>query len=327
MAVLHVIEQGSRISLSAGRVRVSVDGVEVRDVPARKVSTVVVNGNVRVTTPALVFFCRSGVKVIFCSMGGDVHGVAGGLQCAPATRVEAQLSAAKDLIGLSIGREMIAAKLVNSTVMLQRLQRQGEDTGREMEVLGQLSRRLDLLDSIGAFRGVEGAAASAYFRALRTALRAFGFLGRSTRPPRDPVNAALSYGYGFLHSRVLLAVQVAGLHPEVGVVHAMTRRNHALVFDIMDEFRVVAVDTVVISAFRQGRLLAGAHFKDHGGGVHLSDEGKRALIPLLEERLTAEFVNQFGRSAKLTDVIQTSASLFAAAIEGRRDYIAFRLRR
>lgn len=326
MAVLHVIEQGARVGLSQGRVTISIDDREVNSVPARKVSLVVVAGNVRFSTPALTFFMRNGVSVHFCSVHGQLHGLAGSLEVAPATRIAAQLAACESAEGLGIAKEMLGAKLHNTAMVLRRMSGAGYEVEEERVTVDVMINRLEHVRSRDECRGIEGSAAAAYFRALRTQLGTFGFLGRSMRPPLDPVNATLSYGYSLLGGRVTLAVYAAGLHPEVGLLHAMTRRNHALVFDVMEEFRIPAVDLVVASAFLDGRLNPVAHFEDQNGGIYLNDEGKRTVIPLFERRYDAEFVDQTGRKNKLDDIVRTAARRVAAAVEGRREYTGFRMK-
>jgi CRISP-associated protein Cas1 len=107
-------------------------------------------------------------------------------------------------------------------------------------------------------------------------------MGRRTRrPPRDPVNAALSYGYALLLGRALVAVRLAGLHPEVGFLHAEGRRNPALALDLMEEFRSARGGRRWSSPPSAGATSPRPTPRAREGGVYLNEEGRRRLIELL----------------------------------------------
>ncbi len=173
-------------------------------------------------------------------------------------------------------------------------------------------------------RGAEGLGSRAYFAGLAHLLGTHGFSGRSRRPPKDPVNAALSYGYAVLLGRSLLALRLCGLHPEVGFLHAEGRRSPALALDLMEEFRIPVVDQVVLTAFRRGQLTP-AHTEPRQGGVYLNEEGKKRLITLLEARFAEEATHPLGFRKAYGELLELQAHRLKAAILGRSAYTPFYL--
>lgn len=271
---LHLARQGATLRLRQGRLLLEAEGETLATFPARQVRRVAVWGNVRLSTPALTFLLRQGVPITFFSQEGFLYGVAGAFPDPHPDHLRAQFAAPP----LPLARAFVEGKLRSALALLERHGLSEAEEVRRALALAKEAKNLDQL------RGTEGGGSRAYFAGLARLLAPYGFGGRNRRPPQDPVNAALSYGYAVLLGRVLLAVRLAGLHPEVGFLHAEGRRNPSLALDLMEEFRVPVVDAVVLSAFRRGGLTP-HHAEVRAGGVYLNEEGKRVFLALLEARL------------------------------------------
>lgn len=318
---LHLTEQSSTLRLSQGRLRLELDEQMVAEVPARKVRAVVLWGNVRLTTPALAFLLRQGVPVLYATLEGQLYGQATALQGLAPEVLRVQLQAQQAPIAFAQG--FLQGKLRSGWVLLERLSRQAP-TGPQAQELQAALETLPQTPSLEALRGVEGNAARAYFTGLQAVLSPYGFTGRNRRPPTDPVNAALSYGYMVLLGRTLMALHLAGLHPELGLLHTEGRRAPALAFDLMEEFRVPVVDAVVIGAFLRGQL-SQQHSEARNGGVYLNDTGRKVLLRLLEERFHQEAQHPKGFRKPYQELIETQAARLKAAILGREPYTPFYL--
>ena len=160
-----------------------------------------------------------------------------------------------------------------------------------VDAIGRIRDEVSLVDALderapGAcadtvrFRlmGLEGEGASAYFGALRSLLPSWaGFDGRNRRPPRDPFNACLSYGYAVLEGAILTGIGAAGLEPFAGFLHADRSGKPSLVLDLIEEFRQPVVDRVALRLFRR-RQLQESHFDKQPGRVLFTEEGKRVLV-------------------------------------------------
>ncbi len=133
--------------------------------------------------------------------------------------------------------------------------------------------------------GLEGEGASVYFGAIRTLLPSWaGFDGRNRRPPRDPFNACLSYGYAVLEGAILTGIGAAGLEPFAGFLHSDRSGKPSLVLDLIEEFRQPVVDRVALRLFRR-RQLQDVHFDKQPGRVLFTEEGKRVLVGALYQEI------------------------------------------
>ncbi len=311
---LHLTHQGATLRLKAGRLLLEKDGTTLADFPARQVRQVALWGHVRLSTPALTFLLRQGVPVFYLSQEGLLYGVAAAFADPDPAHLRAQLSAPP----LPLARAFVTGKLRSAHALLSRYGL-AQAVAVE-EALAQVERA----QTLEALRGVEGLGSRAYFAGLTELLGLHGFSGRTRRPPKDPVNAAFSYGYALLLGRALLALRLAGLHPEVGFLHAEGRRNPALALDLMEEFRVPVVDQVVLAAFRRGQLTP-AHAEPRQGGVYLNEEGKKRLIALLETRLAEEATHPLGFRKAYGELIELQAHRLKAALLGRKEYTPFYL--
>ncbi|GLV48959.1 CRISPR-associated endonuclease Cas1 1 [Thermus sp. LT1-2-5] len=301
--------------LRQGRLVLEEGGEKVLDFPARKVRQVAVWGNVRLSTPALVFLLRQGVPVFFFSLEGFLHGVAGAFAEPNPEHLRAQFAAS----ALPLARAFVLGKLRSARALLER---------HNLAEAGEVARALDLAEGAStreALWGAEGLGSRAYFKGLERLLSPYGLRGRTRRPPQDPVNAALSYGYALLLGRAQVALRLAGLHPEVGYLHAEGRRSPALALDLMEEFRVPVVDQVVLSGFRRGKLTP-AHGEARDGGVYLNEEGRRVLLGLLEERFAQEATHPLGFRKPYAELIEVQAQRLKAAVLGRGKYSPFHLK-
>lgn len=129
-------------------------------------------------------------------------------------------------------------------------------------------------------RGLEGSAASVYFRSLGGLLEGdgFGFTVRSRRPPLTPFDALCGFGYGVLWNALLLRVELRGLDPYHGVLHVGSARHAALVSDLIEPLRTFLVDPFHGQMIRAGQLSPTEHFQPHAGGVYLNDTGRRLWL-------------------------------------------------
>ncbi len=166
---------------------------------------------------------------------------------------------------------------------------------------------------------MEGAGSAAYFRCFGKLLsdsRQWPFPGRVKRPPTDPVNSLLSFGYALLANKVASAVQLVGFDHFVGYLHSSFYGRPALALDIMEEFRPVIVDSVVVTLLNN-RMVTPDDFVIEVGAYRLKDERRKVFFTKLEERLNEE-VNHpiFGYKATYRRCIELQARLLAKCVTG-----------
>lgn len=160
-------------------------------------------------------------------------------------------------------------------------------------------------------------------------LRAPGieFEGRSRRPARDPVSAALNYTYSLLLADCIRAARACGLDPHLGFLHSSNRNKPALALDLMEEFRAPVADSTVIRAFNNGELTP-TDFRSTLGTCTLTERGRKNLIAAHERRVRTEFTHPtFGYPVSWRRAMEVQARLVLGVLDGTQDqYIGVRVR-
>lgn len=288
---VYAAAQGSRIRVAAGRLVVedSADAV-LLDVPQGHVGRLVCFGSVGLSAGARSWAMAGDVDVVFASRRGSYQGSllpAGAMR--RAERLRAQVASRGTPGALTLSRAIVEAKVRKQIVLLQHFGRR-EHAEPVREAVAAMERCLLLLPDCGTASeamGVEGAAAAAYFPALGALLpEGLAFTHRTRQPPLDLANSALSFLYTVLLGECVTALVSAGLEPVLGVLHADDEGRPSLALDLVEEFRPLVVDQVVVEAERQRRLLP-----EHGrsdpdrAGVLLTQAGKEALLTAYELRM------------------------------------------
>ena len=146
---------------------------------------------------------------------------------------------------------------------------------------------LDDATSIDEAMGLEGAAAKEYFAAYGSLLPdELAFTKRSRRPPLDLANASLSFLYTVLLGECVTALRAAGLEPGLGVLHSPQGKRPSLALDLLEEFRPLVADQVVLNAARRNRLTSKhARKNPEGQGILLTKKGREEILKAYEERM------------------------------------------
>ena len=301
---LYLVEQGSRLTKRGRRLNVVQDDAVVAQVALVQVSQVIVFGNISITTPALQLLLREGIEVVLLSRTGRFYGRLIGEQNGNGALRVAQLQRSQEPdFALRTARRFVTGKLHNLRVILQRYARRAASTPSHWEAatltqavdgVGAMLRRVDACQTINSLSGVEGRGTAAYFRVWKELLKPpWRFERRIRRPPPDPVNVLLSFGYTLLTQNVWGAVLTAGLDPYVGFLHQLNYNRPSLPLDLVEEFRPVIVDSVVLRCLNNG-ILTPDHFapgEDSERPLVLTDAGIRLFIREMETRFDQEFKN------------------------------------
>jgi CRISP-associated protein Cas1 len=222
---------------------------------------------------------------------------------------------------LILAQGFVAGKLANLRVTLLRAARntEGLDVGAEVEAIRRAERRAERAENLDALRGHEGEGSAAYFSAFARLLKAdgFSFSKRVRRPPTDPVNALLSFGYALLANDVHAAVQTLGFDPYCGYLHADRYGRPSLALDLMEEFRPVVVDAVVLACLNK-RIIQLDDFAVSLGEVHsLTPEGRKKFLLQYEERKGTEIQHPiFEYKATYQRCFELQARILAKYIQG-----------
>jgi CRISPR-associated protein Cas1 len=236
---------------------------------------------------------------------------------------------------LDLARRIVAGKLKNQRQVLMRGAReakQAEDQSalvRAAQDLAASLRALPTADSLDVVRGVEGEAARTYFAALNLIVRAdlrevFSMDGRSRRPPRDRMNALLSFIYSMWMNDCRSACEATGLDPQVGFLHAVRPGRAALALDLMEEFRSFG-DRLALTLVNRAQLGPADFMLREGGAVTLEGDARKALVVAYQERKQEEIVHPLLAEAVPLGVVPlVQARLLARHLRSETDaYVSF----
>jgi CRISPR-associated protein Cas1 len=291
MRSLYVSQQGCTVSLAQEQLIVSAQGATITAVPLPLLEQVLIFGQSQITTQAIRACLHHDIPIVYLSRLGYCYGRVLALQRGYRALARAQ-QALTDSERLQVARAIVRAKLANGRTLLLRQQRHHDlDLTLAIQTLAYLATQVSAATSIPQLMGYEGAAAGSYFEALGRCFRSadFAFVARSRRPPRNPINALLSFGYMVVWNHLLTLIELQDLDPYAGCLHTGSDRHAALASDLIEEFRAPLVDSLVLQLIN-GRLITPTDFDYRDGGCFLGTTGRqqflRSLLQRMEERLT-----------------------------------------
>lgn len=329
---LYVTEQGVRLGKSGSRVEIKRKGELLESVRLLDVSQINVFGNVQVSSQLLRECFAREIPVSWFSYGGWFAGMASGL---PSKHVELRRRqvALAHQGGLEIARRMVEGKIRNSRTLLRRNARATVDD--LLESLRNLAGKAREAETISSLLGIEGAAARLYFSGFLAMLRQgeqmpglpFSFEGRNRRPPRDPINALLSYVYGLLVKDLTAMTHIVGFDPYLGLFHRPRFGRPALALDVAEEFRPLVAESVVVNLINNGEVRP-SDFVVRAGGVMLTADGRRTVLRAYERRLDVEVRHPtFGYRLSYRRVLDVQVRMLGAHVLGETpEYVPFMTR-
>lgn len=283
---LHITSRGSALRAKGTQFVVTDGRTRTLRHAARRTRMIVCNDRVLISSAAISLAARTGVEIAIVDRMNSVSAFLSAATARHAVRTAQDRALANHQRTLAIARAIVIGKIRNCEVLLSRTKaRRLIVAPAVLEQLAHLRSRAGQMQSVPRLLGVEGSAARAYFGGLSAI---FGpdwqFHAGNRRPPRDPVNAMLSYGYTVLAAEARRAVELAGFDPTRGFLHGPHRERPSLALDLMEEFRALIVDTTVLRLVgtRAVQLLG---FTSGPAGCRMDLATRRALVTELERRL------------------------------------------
>ncbi len=335
---LYVTTRDARLMLSnAGVVIRKPNGEKVR-VAGQSVESIVCLGNTVITTPMVRWCGENNIGIVFLSETGAFCGrVFGSTQGNVMLRLEQYRNLIEDNeIRKSICKNILMAKLNNSRVMLQRALRDAEPLHRDRLAdaiirIRKVEKLVPDIEDLDAQRGWEGTAANIYFSVFNDMIKSkepeMEFHGRNRRPPKDCVNAMLSFLYTLLAHDAQNALETVGLDPECGYFHSLRSGKPGLALDLMEEYRAMLCDRVVLTLINRKQVTA-KDFEKTKSAVLMTDQ-TRALVLKTWHDKKKEMIQHpvFGENIPLGLLIYGQAQLLARAIRGQeKEYKPFLLK-
>ncbi len=331
---LYVHTAGTRVGKSAEEFVVEPREGSRQTARMGQTSQVSLYGSIQMSAQAIQAALGYGIPICYFSAGGWFYGMTTGAFHKNVELRQLQYRTADDPErSVALARIFVAAKIRNCRTLLRR---NAEDLPQHvLQALRDLATNAEACPVAASLLGIEGAAARMYFEHLPKMLRRtgddgaveFDFEGRNRRPPRDPVNALLSLAYSLLAKDLTITLQAVGFDPFLGFYHRPRYGRPALALDLMEEFRPLVADSVVINAINTGVVQRG-DFISRAGSVTLSEAG-RGRFMLAYERRMDELVTHpvFNYRISYRRVLEVQARLLGRFLGGEiPEYIGFQTR-
>lgn len=325
MPVLYVLEQGAQIRYTKKRFLVVKEKDVLQAVRERELERVVLFGHIQLTASATVGLLTAGIDTVFLTLGGSYRGRLTSVESKNVFMRIAQFRCHEDMeFRLRVARKIIASKLSNSRKLIRAHAQNHPDPMWEepIKALAAAEQKPISAETIPSLMGIEGDSAKVYFAAFGRMLRKeLQFEHRSRRPPLDPVNALLSFGYTLLLSEIIGAVASQGLDPDIGFLHELDYGRPSLGLDILEEFRQPIVDRLVLSLVNLGVFTIDDFDKRDNDGVYMNDESRKRFLRFYERTMTAEFRNRAdGNKVTFRVLIRRQSAQMGQAIQNGSEY-------
>ncbi|MGE5571692.1 MAG: type I-C CRISPR-associated endonuclease Cas1c [Bacteroidota bacterium] len=333
---LYVTTSDAYLHRHGETVVVKVGGEEKLRIPIHNLESIVCFGPMTCSTPLMELCGERNVHLAFFSEHGRFYGrVEGHIHGNVLLRKEQFAKSADDAFAATLARAFVLAKLANCRNVLLRAAREQGEGGNVEEIrraaaeLAEMAGRLRSPVPLEQLRGIEGEAARLYFSVFNHLIVAqkgdFVFSSRSRRPPLDNVNAMLSFVYVVLGHDIQSALLGVGLDPYVGFLHADRPGRPSLALDLLEEFRPVLGDRLVLTLINRQQVKAKGFEKTPSGAVIMDEETRKTLLSAYQKRKQEEISHPFiGESVPLGLLPHVQAMLLARFLRGEMDaYPAF----
>lgn len=334
MKTVYLTEQGATLRRDGAVLQVWTGRRRRTELLVHDLDQLVLMGNIMVTPGVLDFLIGERVDTVFMSYHGRFRGR---LMHEHSKNVRLRLYQYKRLddadFAIDVARAIVRGKILNARAFLMKAARRmggSDDLTQAAFRMQAMVERLPGMATLDRIRGCEGRATAVYFGVFNRLIKNpdFSFEGRSRRPPMDPVNVLLSLGYTLLANAVETAVQIVGLDPYLGALHEIAYGRPSLVCDLMEEYRSVIVDPMVVACINQRSFAADDFEQTEGEAVHFRRNAMRWFIELFERRMRTRILFPArGQRLEFRQVVEEQVRAFARFLLGTEsEYAPFLIR-
>lgn len=306
MQTLYVSQQGCYLLLRKDTVQVQYQRQLMQQVQLPLLEQVLIFGRSQVTTSVLQACLQRQIPVAYLSGVGYSYGRLMPMQGESRRLVAAQVEMDESR-RLEMARTLVRGKFNNSRVILIRQYRRlsqlsmdGTAVVAAIKAVLALHQQLPQMQTVSQVLGLEGAGAAAYFKGLGQCFThsELAFTGRSRRPPKDPINAMLSFGYQVLWNHLLMLVELRGLNPYWACLHQGSDGHPALVSDLVEQFRAPLVDSLVLYLVNRQIIKPEEDFEARKGGCYLNESGRRRFLRAFLQRMNELVETESGQQPR-----------------------------
>jgi len=317
MSTVYVYENGSEIYHNENQIVIEY-GELVRKIPINRVDNVLIFSHVNLRSSTVRRFLKEGISILWLSKTGRFFG-----KLISTSHVDIEKQRQQFRMGdnqsyvIGFTKAVIEAKIHNQITILQRFSRLNQIAVTSyVEKMKIMKKKVSRAGTVNEILGYEGVASRNYFSGLSQSMpEEFRFNGRSRRPPRDPFNSLISFGYTLLMYEVYTSLESSGLNPYAGMLH-QDRRNHpALASDLIEEWRPVLIDHMVLAMITEGKVSIDM-FDSKESGVFISKEGIKIFIHEYEQRMLrkSKYIEELEYRSDFRHVIMHQVEAFSRSL-------------
>ena len=332
---LYLQEQGSILLKDGDRFSVEKEGRQINEINVRRVEQILVLGNITLSTLAMQYCMKSNIPVTFLSQHGSYFGR---LEATTADQSAIErfqyLRSLDEPFALDLARRIVEAKIRNSCTMIQKERALAWESNGELKekfdttllLMHALLEQSKTCESIDVLRELASKSAALYFELYGLLFKKeFPFysnaFSRVRRPPTDPVNSLLSFGYTLLHTNIFSLVRMRGMNPYIGFLHAEEKGNPAMINDLIEEFRTL-IDSMTLHTLNKGVLRnRDFYYPATQGGCFMTDDARKKFLAVFEQRMWEESHDQqSGQTMNIRRLIESQVIKISEVLAGKRAF-------
>ncbi|MCA9312398.1 MAG: CRISPR-associated endonuclease Cas1 [Phycisphaerales bacterium] len=284
-----VITPGATVRAAGQSLIVTREDEMLQEIEIIHLDRLMLVGRVNITTPALGLLLDQDIPVTLLRRNGQVRGhMIGPTDPRADLRLGQYMTYSDPATRLAASRRIVRRKLQAMNALIGAWASNHPGLGAANEQVSRIRaavNRVDSTESIESLLGLEGSASAAYWKVFQRVNRsALRFTARRSRPPADELNALLSLGYAFLRREIVNLLEARGLDPHVGMYHTLQSRRPALALDVMEPYRHLIVDRLVLSSVNRGAFPQ-RDFQRSDDGYRLETEAMRRFIAGFEDTM------------------------------------------
>ena len=325
VGTLYIVTQGAKLTKVGERLVVrSKENKIIHDMPFFKIRQIFCFGTVEVTAQTIFQIMYRNIDLVYLTKNGRFKCRLSNLnEKSVLSRIAQYQRSLDEKFKLEMARKIVIGKLSNYKNWIMFKNRHGViDANNEAFVISQSISLAESAESVDELMGIEGNGSKIYFEAFRKGLKQnLNFFERNRRPPRDPVNAMLSFGYTILYHKVLAAIEQAGVDPFMANLHSNQNSRPSLALDLMEEFRHFVVDNVVLKLVNLAQVKADYFTYTADKGVLMNDYSIALVVKEIQARLGNSFYYpRDGKKMELQEQILRQAYAYREAVNKGVEY-------
>lgn len=291
MASIYITENGTYLHKRGGKLLIDKEETTITEVPLELVENITVTNTTQISSSLITECLTKNIPISWMSTSGKMYGslLAPSFVDIFKQKQQFDLIEEKDFY-FKLAQKIVSAKIHNQLVLLRRYNRniKSEKVHELINYLANTQKNIKYTSDNNELLGYEGLASRTYFSALGMLInKPFQFTKRTKQPPRDPFNTMLSMGYSILFNEILSNIIAIGLHPYIGFFHQLAKGHPALVSDLIEEWRAVIVDALVISLIKRGSITENM-FTLNKKGCYFSPEGKKIFLNAYNKKINTK---------------------------------------